>query len=380
MSKKKKGSILALIRKEKTELGAIYPHPWGMFQKDYFRRAHRYKSSAYIYSTIFQGELTKWTLNGNVIWGKLLPTDTPGHAVVSLDGSVYVTSGVYQSDQAQLHKFLSNGTKEWSITLSGSSAGVPAIGIDGNIYVLCNSGELFSIDPSGAVNWNISLFSSDITTLSKSPLIDKYNNIYVTMGTRELYSISSDGTINWVAQYGGGYNTHAYDPNKDVIYTTGYKWSYGDTLYAVKPDGTLEWELYLGGSAITGICIGYSGIVIIPSSSTKKLYAIDPSGNFIWSYQANDNFSSSPAILSDGTIIVHNNNGYLYAIKPDGTLRWKKYIGLYYRRTPAVDNNDYIYVSYGDWSTRIVKINRNGTIVKRFLETVYNYTNGFAIV
>ncbi|HSH15335.1 MAG TPA: PQQ-binding-like beta-propeller repeat protein, partial [Verrucomicrobiae bacterium] len=54
-----------------------------------------------------------------------------------------------------------------------------------------------------------------------------------------------------------------------------------------------------------------------------RLYALHPNGQLKWSFLADGEINSTPAIAADGTIYFGADDWHVYALNPNGTLRWK---------------------------------------------------------
>ena len=85
------------------------------------------------------------------------------------------------------------------------------------------------------------------------------------------------------------------------------------------------------------------------------------SGKLLWKFGVKDHIYSSPAQLSDGTIIQASTDGTLYAIDPEtGRSIWEFDTLEPIRSSPAVDGNDQIY--FGNGEGKLYCINPDGTL------------------
>jgi outer membrane protein assembly factor BamB len=118
-------------------------------------------------------------------------------------------------------------------------------------------------------------------------------------------------------------------------------------------DGTVRWSRNLGAPIAGGPAVATDG-TIYAFSNAGVLHAIDPAtGKDKWTFAghgSSDNgqdLSTTPAILSDGTVLWPGPGSSLYALSPTGQLRWT----LHLRGTvlsPAVASNGRVYVSDSD--------------------------------
>ena len=114
----------------------------------------------------------------------------------------------------------------------------------------------------------------------------------------------------------------------------------------------------LGGSA----ALSDDESTLYISRDTQELLAVNASNGAIkWTYTADGDFSTSPAIGADGTIYAGNKDTYMYAINPDGTLKWKYKTGSSIHSSPAVDSNGVIY--FGSWDFLVYALDPAGNPV-----------------
>jgi len=133
--------------------------------------------------------------------------------------------------------------------------------------------------------------------------------------------------------------------------------------------GTLKWKVFLGGDGDNVLAggidgspaLGADGTIYITatcngSSTSNLLYAIDAlTGHVKWSnnvftndFASSDNegceFSSSPAIGSNGTIYIGSDDGHLYAVGTNGITRWTVDLGWSAFASPAIGSDGTIYI------------------------------------
>ena len=121
-------------------------------------------------------------------------------------------------------------------------------------------------------------------------------------------------------------------------------------------EGRLRWQFSIPGESSTTPAIGPDGTLYI-GSSDKNLYALNPDGSQKWVFPT-QGLVSAPSISNDGIIYATSSDGNLYAINADGSQLWavKHWTGSV--NSPAiatdgslyVDNNEVLYAlnSFGD--------------------------------
>ena len=95
-------------------------------------------------------------------------------------------------------------------------------------------------------------------------------------------------------------------------------------LLAVSPEGKVKWTLSFGEGRV-----GWQGSPVVDvegtvfaGSADRHVYAVRPSGEKLWEFDAGDPIHSSPAIGPDGTLYIGTTGGKLYALW-DGSRRKK---------------------------------------------------------
>jgi outer membrane protein assembly factor BamB len=100
--------------------------------------------------------------------------------------------------------------------------------------------------------------------------------------------------------------------------------------------------------------IDYSGIAVVESEATiyvgtyegaaSRLLALNKTnGALRWSYTAEANITSCPAVDANNIIHFADENGNWYALNPDGTLKKKEKIGDQIRSSPVIADYGVLY-------------------------------------
>lgn len=145
-----------------------------------------------------------------------------------------------------------------------------------------------------------------------------------------------------------------------------------DTLYALDGStGTPLWKFYAGSDVRTTPAVG-SGYIIF-SSFSGMVYALDFSGNVLWSISLGDSIWASPVMGQlDGVgradvIVATLGSGTVKALSGDnGSVLWEYFMPTGVRATPVladVDRDDTLEVVIGDMDGNISVINAlSGTL------------------
>jgi outer membrane protein assembly factor BamB len=121
------------------------------------------------------------------------------------------------------------------------------------------------------------------------------------------------------------------------------------------------WHTQVGGNLTPGPVIGTDGSILI-ASNTGVLKALDPSnGSVRWIFDAGASYggdlSTSPSVLSDGTILWPGPKDTLFAVSKTGTLRWRETFRAQVL-SPAIAGRHRVYVA--DMSGRLTALRVTG--------------------
>lgn len=226
-----------------------------------------------------------------------------------------------------------NGGIRWETFLLGEMPYHSAIAVahDGTLFVGSGgSGGLFAIASDGKIKWDRRV-APGITVYSETPVIGPDNNIYITAPGSEgevLASFSPEGTKRWSQTSVRGYQ------NEPVIKGT---------------------SLYIAQNA--------------------KLLALDSSnGNILWSWDSQTSEDlTQPVIDATGTIFTSTSRK-IYAITPSGETKWSKDTPLTINQL-VIAGDDLIYTFHNDDVNTgyIVAFGSKEKMPEPFLELPWNY-------
>jgi outer membrane protein assembly factor BamB len=242
-----------------------------------------------------------------------------------------------------LCSFAQAPTIAWSYALPDKiDRTAPAIASDGTIYIGINLGSrntatppakpdsnFFAINADGTLKWETSISEGNFTkpdAIISSP------------------SISGDGSIYMGGQYGRiVFRINA--TTGDTIRTKHINTRMRYTAPAFADNGTVY---------ISGYSKGDKGI--------RSLSVDLQTEN--WVFGAGNDFNSTPAVASDGTIYAVSTDDNIYAINPDGTQKWSAMYGDWVASAIAIGTDGTVYLS--------AKLNAAGDGVLK----AYNPTDG----
>lgn len=208
------------------------------------------------------------------------------------------------------------GTLKWQCNYPGFSNNDVAVGADGSAYLETDSGVV-AINSNGTLKWTFN-GGAGLGT----PAVASDGSVYYITTNGKLYAINPDGTQRWsyamysVTNYGSSSPTL---DNAGNVYAAPTK----SNLYSINAQtGQLNWARQAGISGSPAI--GTDGSIIVLSQD-GHVFSYDASGNQKWAVSVPTSSSNkSAAIGPDGTVYVNTDyNGYkTWAISSSGAIKW----------------------------------------------------------
>ncbi|MBK8946641.1 MAG: PQQ-binding-like beta-propeller repeat protein [Ignavibacteriae bacterium] len=254
-----------------------------------------------------------------------------------------------------------NNENKWEFSLPYESRFSPAIDSEGNIYVSANQ-ILYSIKPDGTLKWELDIGSE----IRCPPIIDQDGWIYITTSDWKLQVINPSGIKIWEFKDVNnhppaiGFTTINSLENEKVIYIASAPWNY--EMYALNKSGDIIWTFQAGGECYSP-SIGEDGSIYF-GSRDKNIYALNPDGSEKWKYYTEEQFEApftSPAIDKDGSIYLTYYHGTFYALDSNGTLKWKydNESSVFYESSPIIGNDGTLYIMSNNGI--LIALNQDGT-------------------
>lgn len=305
----------------------------------------------------------------------------------------------------------------WSFDADAPVLSAPAVDAAGNVYFGGTDNRIYSTTSDGDLRW---IFSGATDWMEAAPALDSNGRIYASSWDNHLYAINADnGALVWKFETGNYLlSSPAIDAEGNL-----YFGSADNFFYSVSPDGQMRWFHIAQATIEGGAAIGTNGVVyfgdlggqlyaldmqsgvevwrtqiayetesngrspairtvpaigadgtIYVGCADHRLYAVSPSGQILWFFEASEEIDSSPAIGPGNRIYFSSRNGFLYAVDADGELAWDVLVGDVFYCSPAVDalGNVYIASYVGNGISALNKINQDGVPVADFLWIGFN--------
>ena len=286
-------------------------------------------------------------------------TYTTGGSVTSSpiqapDGSVYAGS-----DDNVFYAFSSIGGIKWTYITDGDIYASPAIDSVGNVYIGSEDKQLYAFNSAGGLRWSYTHPGGSMEDRwESSPVIDSAGAICM-QARSSLAVFDSVGLLSWSFSTGTASTAHSSSPSIDndgrIFWGTGDI----DRLYAVKSDCTFDWSYRMGDAVESSPAVGSDGKILI-GCYDNNLYAFMSAGALFWSYLTVGDVHSSPAVDVSENIYVGSRDNRFYVFTSMGALSWSYAVGMDIDSSPAIDVLGTVYVGAQD--NELYAFNSNGTL------------------
>lgn len=253
-----------------------------------------------------------------------------------------------------------SGHLRWTRTLEGNVTPGPVIGRGGIVYAASNAGVLHAIDgQTGKDLWTYSAGHGYGSDLSTSPaLLD--NGTVLWPGPDGLTALDGRGRTLWNLRVKGQPSSPAVDGTRVVVGT-----SDGDVIGVDVTTGTALWTAHLDGSSYGSVALSPTDAHRAYQTVDDQLVALDDN-RVAWRKGLDELVEVSPAVASDGTVVVGGNAPYERGFSPAGKQLWR-----YDRRaetysSPVVTDDGIAY--FGDHHGVVTGVDvASGGVVARYL-------------
>jgi outer membrane protein assembly factor BamB len=221
--------------------------------------------------------------------------------------------------------------KKWEFTTGGIISGGLALAEDGSLYVACEDGFVYSLDPTGKLQWKIYIGPTEAT-----PVVVSDGSVLVSNNHGRLFALNHSGDIRWqIDLYDGNtLNKNAGALGRDYFYVP----SRGNLSAVRLTNGQVDWQSGWGGDQWGSVTLTADGVLLSPARG--RLTGLDSSGRVAWqvpplspeAMQRNGGFALTPAsfLVSSGIAVDAERHMYaglgrtkFVAMGPDGSIKWE---------------------------------------------------------
>jgi outer membrane protein assembly factor BamB len=257
-----------------------------------------------------------------------------------------------------------DGSLKWSRALSGGSVerravASPAVAANGQSYIGAWNDQFYSLDSEGTLLWQIPIGGDG--QITASPALDSAGNVYLAAHDSSdknriaVFKFEPGSTLVWKFTDDLGVDRNriisspAVDTSSGLLYI-GASRSEDGCLYGLSlTDGSQVFKAILPRGIVSSPAIAAGGTVYV-GCLDGKIYALDGStGESRWSFSSGAYFVlGSPSIDGFGRIFFGDSDGVIHALTPWGTEIWSYAAQSNISSAPAIAQDGTLYVTSYD--------------------------------
>lgn len=262
----------------------------------------------------------------------------------------------------------------------------PVVSQEGTVFAASWDGTLYAVEAdSGQLLWQFNTTGPIVS----APAIHR-NTVFLTSTDGFLYALNATtGQEIWSFLSTDSYSPIAAPPVLADDGSTAFFGDDGGFFHAVNTtDGSLRWSF--NTTAVHPPDASTEPAIVAPAaldaagnpyftSKNGRLYALEAaSGNLRWSFPAAEGIMAAPAIKEDGTVLFPSKDGYLYGLDLEGFQLFETFVGDVFYCSPAVDTQGNIIIAAysgsaaAGVSTTVFTLDSTGTPVWEFAIPAYN--------
>ena len=273
--------------------------------------------------------------------------DLPKNLFVQVSATDVLDQMTEFSYNTQVHSRL-----RWRFDTVYEIKGSPGALPNGNIAFGNSGGELYSMNSSGGVVWQVTVGGQIKDGVTVDPSTGMLFFGVIGEGN-PIYGYNQDGGQLWTVSFNsppGGRITH----HENTVYADLFS---GTVLALDKNSGATTWSMALPDSIVASPAVNNAGRVYT-GCWDNKLRAIESTG-IIWEFVTGDEVRSTPVIGNNNVVYFGSNDGWVYALnESDGSHVWVKEIEGNIEGKLLLDEDDgALYVASSN--TYLTKLNIN---------------------
>jgi outer membrane protein assembly factor BamB len=282
-------------------------------------------------------------------------TDSPIKGSPAIDANGRVLIGSFDFKLYSLTPNATGLTLYWSFFTGDYVSSTPVVDSSGDIYFGSQNGTFYKLSNAGATVWT---FSAGDAIESSANLTTAYAIFGADDG--KVYAVDrATGAQAWVYNIGDEVRgSPAYQNGKVYVGST------NGTLVALNAsDGSLGWTQSIGTPFYASPAVDAAAGRLYIGGDNGTLYARNLSdGGAAWSYTPaspdNAPITASAAVDASGNIYFGNWAGKLYKLNSSGAFQWSFAADDSIESSPAIDSSGNIY--FGSWDRNIYAVNSSG--------------------
>lgn len=263
-----------------------------------------------IYAASDAKKLVALTPEGKTRWTLATDDEADTGLVLAKDGTIVFAAG------RRVYGVTPQGFVKWRFAAKRKVYTSPAVSSDGRVFVGSQDHHAYALTPQGGPLWSVDL-GADV---DGAPVLGDDGAVYVgTDGDEVLRLDPGDGRVVWRVKVGGYVRgTLSMTRAGDVIAGV-----YGPTpreVVLAADGGAVRWKAPIQGTGarefgVHGGALEDAAGVLLFGAQDDSVYAIDSSGEILWSFMTGGDVDSPVTLLGDGSVVFGSDDGKVYMLR-----------------------------------------------------------------
>jgi outer membrane protein assembly factor BamB len=193
-----------------------------------------------------------------------------------------------------------------------------AVANNGTSYFLAEGWRLYSVDPTGKLNWFLPMQAG--TEPDSSVAIDSFGRILVGCNSEYIYCVNPDGSLEWTLplgplslpfeDFGPMPGSPTIGPDEALYTGTG---GASGAFISLDSSGDTNWVVFPSSGNVTLSSPAVGETALYFASTGGEFFALTPSNQAVaWTFTNTAAIISSPLICPDGSVVYGCEDGFLY--------------------------------------------------------------------
>jgi outer membrane protein assembly factor BamB len=263
-----------------------------------------------IYAASDAKKLVALSPEGKTRWTLVTDDEADTGIVLASDGTLVFAAG------RRAYGVTLQGFVKWRFAAKRKVYTSPAVAPDGRVFLGSQDHHAYALTPQGGPLWAVDL-GADV---DGAPVLGDDGAVYVGTDGDEVVRLDpGDGHVVWRRKVGGYVRgTLSMTRGGDVVAGV-----YGPTPREVvleASSGDVRWKFPIQGTGarefgVHGGALEDAAGALVFGAQDDSVYAIDSSGEILWSFMTGGDVDTPVTMLSDGSVVFGSDDGKVYMLR-----------------------------------------------------------------
>jgi outer membrane protein assembly factor BamB len=263
-----------------------------------------------IYAASDAKKLVALTPEGKTRWTLVTDDEVDTGLVLAKDGTIVFAAG------RRAYGVTPQGFVKWRFAAKRKVYTSPAVAPDGRVFLGSQDHHAYALTPQGGPLWSVDL-GADV---DGAPVLGDDGAVYVGTDGDEVVRLDpADGRVVWRIKV-GGYVRGALSMTRGGDVIAGVYGPAPREIVLGAADGGVRWKVPIQGTGarefgIHGGALEDAAGVLVFGTQDDSVYAVDTSGEILWSFTTGADVDSPITLLTDGSVVFGSDDGKVYMLR-----------------------------------------------------------------